>query len=404
MKKIYHSIIIPVKCSKEDYQYLFKCNKESARVWNECIRLNTELWNTKQEYINRKFLQDNIKGNFSNILPAKAIQLISKKYISARTAVIRARKAGRTDLKYPYKEKKMFNTTWDYMMIYIHKNEGFIELQKPKLIINKKLIKSKIRCYIKPENIPNNICQIEVLFDNGLKLNINYYTEEESLQIKSNNICAVDLGEIHSIASVDNNGNSLIITGRKLRSINRFRNKELGDLNKRLKRCKKGSKNYKKYRKAIRKLCSKSEHKIRDAVNKTAKLFTDYVITNNINTVVVGDVRNFNMNLKHKKRKKGSQQKLVQWQHGRILKRITEKVNKYGVKVINEKEYYTSKTCPRCGRRHTPNGRNYICKYCGFILHRDLVGATNIMSRFIYNGKIKPLNLDYKPLKYLRIA
>lgn len=379
--------------------YLFKCNRESAKVWNECVRLNKELWETKREYIDRKYLQDKLKG-FSNILPAKAIQITIKKYLSSCSGIRVARKHGRTDLKYPWKEKKHYNTIWDTMMIRVKGN--CICLSRPKSmykIVNGKQKANPIK--IQCKHIPKNIVQAELIYNNGLQLTINYWEDEKCLQIESNNISAIDLGEIHSITSVDTLGNTQIVTGRRIRSYQRFRNKELGKLQKRLRNCKKGSRNYKRYRKAIRKLMCKSDKKINYDLHKTSKIYSDYVIMNNIKTVVVGDLTKFNMNLD---KKYGNQQKLVQWQHGKLVKMLKDKLEKYGVNVEEISEAYTSQTCPNCGNKYKPKGRNYICKECGYELHRDLVGACNILSKYINDGKILKLDLELKPLKYLRIT
>ena len=45
-------------------------------------------------------------------------------------------------------------------------------------------------------------------------------------------------------------------------------------------------------------------------------------------------------------------------------------------------EAYTSQTCPACGERHKPTGREYRCK-CGFRYHRDGVGSWNIRAKYL---------------------
>ena len=61
---------------------------------------------------------------------------------------------------------------------------------------------------------------------------------------------SIDPGEIHSIVSVNENGDSLVITGRYMRSIHRLRNKKLKELQERMNRCKKGSRQWRKYNRA----------------------------------------------------------------------------------------------------------------------------------------------------------
>lgn len=396
--KQYRTLTLPIKTSKENIDYLFQCNKESARVWNECIRLNKDLWQKKQKYVDRKYLQDRIKSSFSNIITAKCMQITIKKYLGAIKGIQQTRKAGRTDEKYPWKQKKNYNTIWDSQQVRIDYNKSIIYIAKPN--VNHKRQKPLVLKF--KTMLPPNIAYAELVYDNGLKLALNYKEDVEYLQIQSNNISAIDLGEIHSITSCDNNGNNLIITGRQIRSYQRFRNKELSILNQKLSKCTKGSRNYKKYRKSIRKLISKSSKKINNDLHKTAKLYTNYVIINNINKVVIGDLTKFNMNLKDKKNRKGTKQKLVQWQHGKLVKKLKEKLEPYGVMFEEISEAYTSQTCPCCGNKHKPTGRNYVCK-CGFTMHRDLVGAVNILSKYINDGKIKKLDIEVKPIKYLRI-
>ena len=403
--KVYKSTTIPIHTSKLNIDYLYQCNKEAGKVWNECVRLNKELWELKQKYTDRKYLQTELKG-FNDIMTAKSIQMVEYKYLTAISAIQHARKVGRTDLKYPWKQKKYYNTMWDIQNLQIDYDKNTIRIPRPVKYnyYDSRGKKKSSPIILHCKTIPQNITQVELVYKNGLKLAINYWIEEECLQIKSNNICGVDLGEIHSITTIDTNSNALIITGRELRSIKRFRNKELGKLERKLSKCTKGSNNYKKYRKSIRKLLTKTNNKVNDNLKKTARLFSNYVLINNISTIVVGDLKLFNMQLRNRKQYKGAQQRLVQWEHGQLVLKIKNNLKNYGIEVIEISEAYTSQTCPFCGNKYKPKNRNYVCIHCGAEYHRDLVGARNILSKYINQGKIKYIELENKPLKYLRIA
>ena len=52
-------------------------------------------------------------------------------------------------------------------------------------------------------------------------------------------------------------------------------------------------------------------------------------------------------------------------------------------KLIEKEEYYTSKTCTRCGnlKHDLKNKRVYECEKCKIVIERDYVGARNIMLR-----------------------
>lgn len=396
--KVYKTYVIPIKnIPQKDVDYLFECNRESARIWNECLRLERELWTNEQKYIDRDYLQNKLK-RCSNIVPSNCVQVTIKKYLQSIKGIQQAKKSGRKDQKFPWRQKKFYNTIWKGQSVRVEDNH--ILLCRPK--INNRLSPS-IEIY--SEYIPPNICYAEILYDNGLKLALNYWIDsEEYEQINSNNISAIDLGEIHTITSVDTLGNTQIITGRRLRSFQRFRNKELGKIQKKLSKCKNGSRNYKKYRKAIIKLMSKSNSKITNELHKTSKLYVNNVVKNKIKTVIVGDLAQYNMNLKNIKGGSGKFQKLVQWNYGQLINMLTYKLARHGITVNAISEAYTSQTCPNCGHKYKPNGRNYICKECGFILHRDVVGAYNILSKYINDGTITHMNLELKQLKYLRIG
>ncbi|WCK55666.1 hypothetical protein PP175_06915 [Aneurinibacillus sp. Ricciae_BoGa-3] len=58
-----------------------------------------------------------------------------------------------------------------------------------------------------------------MVYDRGLKLAISYDDGKQEAEPTGSNVCAIDPGEIHSIAAVVTSGQSLIVTGRKLRSM-----------------------------------------------------------------------------------------------------------------------------------------------------------------------------------------
>ena len=90
-------------------------------------------------------------------------------------------------------------------------------------------------------------------------------------------------------------------------------------------------------------------------------------------------------------------EKLSNWAHpvpdrtgrgGRMRKYISYKAEAEGIAVFdNVNEKFTSQTCPKCGKRHTPRGRVFKCPHCGFVGVRDIVGAANIKSGHV-NGKL----------------
>lgn len=253
---------------------------------------------------------------------------------------------------------------------------------------------------------PGQIKEIELIYDRGLKLAIAF---EDSINPKENQaqgFTGIDLGEIHTIASVTDQGQGLIITGRKVRSIKQFRNKKMKELQKMMAHCQKGSRQWKKYRRALSYVLSKSDAQLTDALHKTTREFVNWCLENNIKDVVVGDVEGVQRHTSSKKkqnkrkRSKKTNQKISQWTFGKTLSYLQYKLGAEGISLKKEDEAYTTQTCPVCGKRKKVSSRNYHCT-CGYVQHRDLHGASNILTKHLY-GQYQEIAL--KEYKYLRIA
>lgn len=390
----YKTMIIPVKCSDEDYKYLMQCSMWSADCWNKLLKADKEFYNNNGRFMKKGELQEFVK----DITPLHAVgnQHVYIKYETSRSAMFASRNAGHQTsdkVKLPYKMKKYFVTGWNVFCYSVDYKNNEIRLAK-KVDENGKQQKP-ICCYFK--TMPKHVVEVELIYRNGLCLAIKYKEPKVNKDIKTNNIASIDLGEIHSITSIDNNGNAVIITGRKLRSIKRFQNKEQAKLRSKRDKLTKGSRQYKKYSRAIYKLKIKSDRQILDCVHKISKLYLDYCIENGISKVYYGDLDSCTRNTKGRTNKIVGQ-KLNDWCHGLLTLQLENKLSRYGIEMIKVSEAYSSQTCPHCGHRHKPTNRNYQCE-CGYTQHRDLVGAMNILN---FNEKAIHIE-NYSNLKYLRI-
>lgn len=395
---MYKTITIPVRASPKDVAYLLTLNALSASVWNRCVELDNQCKSKTGKLMSLAELQKALKG-FSD-LHAKGVGHVYLKYIDARSSMIKSIKAKHSNsskVKLPYKIKKYYPTGWDYQSIHVDYTNKTICLSRKMAITEngRKIRRPPVVCRAK--TIPHGIKEIELVYRDGLKLAIKY--EEPDIQhvIQSGKSAGIDLGEIHAITSIESSGNSAIITGRKLRSIKRLRDKEQAKLRSLMSRCKKGSRQYRKYNRALYRLKYKAEKQILDAAHKITKLYLDFCLENRISTVYYGDLDSCTRNTKGRANKFVGQ-KLNEWNYGLIMLHLHNKLERYGVDLIKVKEYYTSKKCPACGNMNNPDGRNYSCG-CGYKQHRDLVGAMNIL-----NGNAGLKVSKYGTKKYLRIA
>jgi putative transposase len=389
MIRVYKTAFIT---SKRNLDRLFECNRISAQVWNDCIRIAKNYYKESGKWISKTELQKLTKGQYP--IHSQSIQAVVHKYIWARDATREARKQGVTEIKYPYKQKKNFNTKWAKDGFKIHEN-GKIELslgtwqgkrQEPITVWIKDLPQGKVK-------------EIELIYDRKLMLCLS--CDDGSDPGVNNNVytASIDLGEIHAISSVSENNEGIIITGRKLRSIKRLRNKKLAELKRKMSKCKKGSRQWKKYDRAKRYILSKAKAQSTDALHKISKKFVDWCVKQQVKHVVVGDVEGVQRNTKRKKCKTMNE-KLSQWQFGQLLKYLKYKLKAKGITLEKVNEAYSSQTCPVCTRRKKPSGRVYKCK-CGYQQHRDIHGASNILTKELY-GIFQPMEI--RSIEYLRIA
>lgn len=391
----YKTLIIPVKCSDEDYKYLMQCSRWAGDCWNAIVKADNECYEQNNRYMTRSEIQTFVK----DITPLHAVgnQHVFIKYYSARDAMFRSMKAEHENskkVKLPYKKKKYFVVGWNVFSYVIDYRNNEVRLSRK--IGEDKKIKPPVVCTFK--TMPKHVVEIELVYRNGLCFAIKYKEPKANENIKQNNIAAIDFGEIHSITSIDNNGNAIIITGRKIRSIRRFQDKEKAKLCSKRDKIAKGSRQYRKYSRAIYKLSIKTDRQILDCVHKISKLYLDYCIQNGISKVYYGDLDSCTRNTSDKINNFVGQ-KLNDWCYGLLTLQLENKLSRYGIEMIKVSEAYSSQTCPHCSHRHKPVGRNYECQ-CGYKQHRDLVGAMNILN---FNEKDVHIE-EYVTKKYLRIA
>jgi len=209
----------------------------------------------------------------------------------------------------------------------------------------------------------------------------------------------IDIGQIHIAACSE----GTILNGRLLRSFRQGRERGCFILKKRMSNKKKGSEQWKKLKRAKDRFCEKTMNKSKDILHKYTTGLVMYLRNKGYNTLVVGDLTGYRVenNCGHKRNQENHA-----WLYSKISWYLKYKWENLGLKYVSQEESYTSRTCPCCGNQKKAKGRNYRCK-CGFVGHRDLVGATNILRKYLGSfGKrnepvdgfmAHPLDIKYKP-------
>jgi len=201
-------------------------------------------------------------------------------------------------------------------------------------------------------------------------------------------IAAGDLGEIHPITLTDGE-ETLVVSARALRAVKQRTHKRLAEIQ-RLQSAKvKPSRQWSRLQRRKKRFLAQQKRRTRDIEHTVSRTAVNWAAARKVGTLALGDVRDV---AEGKRLNAKSQQKVSNWSHGQLRQQITYKAEAAGLVVERVDEAYTSQTCPQCGQRAKPKGRNYICPACGFAAHRDAVGAVNILSRHKYGavGRIMP--------------
>jgi len=125
--------------------------------------------------------------------------------------------------------------------------------------------------------------------------------------------------------------------------------------------------------------------------NLTAKMFR-VLNKNKVSQLVVGDISHIRDN--NSKGRRLNQMVHNYWSFDLFLKKIENKAEEFGIELLKETEEYTSQTCPICGiaEEHNKKDRIFICDFCDYIDHRDIVGARNILTKSMY-GSLQSIHL-----------
>ena len=188
--------------------------------------------------------------------------------------------------------------------------ENFISFQQIRIIPNNKQFTIELVYSIE--------IQDEKLNDNGKYLSI-------------------DIG-VDNLATISNNIGlqPVIINGKGLKSINKYYNKQISHYREIAKRM-----NDVDYTNRMSRLTVKRNNKINDYMHKASKFVIDYVVSNDIHTIIIGNNKNWKQN---SSMSKNVNQSFVGIPHQRFIEMIVYKAETAGIRVILTEESYTSGT------------------------------------------------------------
>ena len=213
---------------------------------------------------------------------------------------------------------------------------------------------------------------------------------------------AVDLGEIHQAAVTTNTGAALVVSGRGIRTIKRWRNKSQTAIARKRSRCKRGSKRWRKLQAALHKSSARADRQIRDLRHKGTRRVVDFCSAQDVGVLSIGNPQG----VRRRPAGRHHHQRMAQWEFGKDIDYLSHKCAQRRIESFTGTERGTSSRCPVCGTlRQKPKGRNWACKnaMCGFRGHRDLVGSANMHEIARKEKIVFPAQITYRRPGPLRV-
>ena len=328
--------------TKEEYNILRELCRTSKNLTNQAI------YNIRQYYFQEKqFLRyesnyhelknsDNYKLLNSNM--AQQILKNVDQMFKSFFALIKLAKQGKYNFKHIRIPKYLPKNGYSNLII------GQIRLRKDNILTipfsNTFKKKYEIKIQIKTPKVleGKKIKEIRIIpkFNaRFFEIQYTYETQEENIQLNTNNALAIDLGVNNLCTCITNAGKSFIIDGRKLKSINQFFNKQNAKL-----QSIKDKQTIKRQTKQQYLISCKRKNRVNDYINKTCRYIINYCLSNDIGTLVIGYNQSF-QNKTNLGRK--NNQIFTQLPFGKIREKLEYLCKRYNINYILQEESYTSK-------------------------------------------------------------
>ncbi len=248
----------------------------------------------------------------------------------------------------------------------------------------------------------SNFNQVRILPKNGyIKVEIIYDSPIQNNDLSLDKYASIDLG-IDNLITLVGEDDNILFSGKQIKSINQFFNKEIS----KLQSIKDKQKN-KKSTKKILKLHENRNNILNDLFHKVSRFVVNYLIENKTGNLVIGYNKNWKDSISLGKK---NNQKFVQIPYLKLINYLQYKCNMVGIKLIITEESYTSKCdslmlediCKHeayAGRRVK---RGLFQSNTGRLVNADINGSLNIMRKVVddsYASGIINRGLLFNPIK-----
>lgn len=380
--------------SKEDYKSLKELCHIAKNLTNEAIYNVRQYYFTEGKFLKYENNYTLLKNspNYKALNSNMAQQILKEVDGSFKSffGLLKLAKQG----KYAFKDCKLphYLPKDGYTTLVI----VFVRLNGNKLILpfsnSFKKNHKAVEITIPPILLDKKVKEIRILPKaNARFFEIQYIYETDCIQrnLNQSNALALDLGINNLVTAVSSKGNSFIIDGRRLKSINQWFNKE----NARLQSIKDKQHFGKKTTNRQKAIARNRNNKVNDYMNKTARIIIDYCINSDIGTLIAGYNVTFQRNSHIGKQ---NNQNFVNIPYGHLRDKLSYLCELNGIVYIEQEESYTSKASfwdnDNIPVYNNDNPKEYVFSGSrvhrglyktanGKVLNADINGALNIMRK-----------------------
>jgi putative transposase len=185
---------------------------------------------------------------------------------------------------------------------------------------------------------------------------------------ETGNVMSLDLGIVNIVAGLISDGFSFVVPGGELLALDRYFQKEKA-------KCTRSTS--KKCVELNVKWSRQRDHYL----HTLTRWLVNLALTHNVSTIAVGELKGIRAD---KDWGDAGNQKLHAWPFSKLVSLLTYKAALAGIWVVKVPEKSTSTTCPVCSKR-VKKARMHrgLFVHCGQSFNADLVGAYNILQRYL---------------------
>ena len=380
--------------SKEDYRSIKELCHIAKNLTNQAIYNIRQHYFAEGKYLNyeKNYALLKLSDNYRTLNSNMAQQILKEVDGSFKSffSLLQKAKQGKHALKDCRLPRYLPKDGYTTLVI------GFVRLKGNKLILpysnSFRKTHKAVEITIPPILLDKKVKEIRIIPKADARFfEIQYIYEAECIQRNLNtaNALALDLGINNLVTGVSSKGETFIIDGRRLKSINQWFNKK----NARLQSIKDKQDYGRKPTNRQKALARRRNNRINDYMNKTARRVIDYCIDHDIGTLVVGYNETFQKDSNIGRR---NNQAFVNIPYGKLRDKLEYLCELNGITLVMQEESYTSKASfwdkdvipvyksDDTEEHHFSGKRIHRGQYrtaSGQVLNADVNGALNIMRK-----------------------